>query len=58
MQPFTINTEHTCLRPLTESDILQISKNCQDTLIQKWTTIPVPYTLDDAKRYFELTEQW
>lgn len=39
------------LRAPIASDVLGSYEQCQDPLTQQWTTIPVPYTLDDANIY-------
>ncbi|MET0838169.1 MAG: GNAT family N-acetyltransferase, partial [Marmoricola sp.] len=39
------------LRAPVSSDVMGSFEQCQDPLTQKWTTIPVPYTLDDANIY-------
>ena len=39
------------LRAPIASDVLGSFEQCQDPLTQQWTTIPVPYTLDDANIY-------
>jgi RimJ/RimL family protein N-acetyltransferase len=36
------------LRAPISSDVMGSFEQCQDPLTQEWTTIPVPYTLDDA----------
>ena len=39
------------LRAPIASDVMGSYEQCQDPLTQRWTTIPVPYTLDDANIY-------
>ena len=39
------------LRAPISSDVMGSFEQCQDPLTQRWTTIPVPYTLDDANIY-------
>ena len=39
------------LRAPIASDVMGSYEQCQDPLTQEWTTIPVPYTLDDANIY-------
>lgn len=39
------------LRAPTDDDIEGSFEQCQDPLSQRWTTIPVPYSRDDAKTF-------
>ncbi len=39
------------VRAPTDDDIEGSYEQCQDPASQRWTTIPVPYTRDDARRY-------
>ena len=39
------------LRAHTEDDVQPSWEQCQDPLSQAWTTVPVPYSMDDAKRF-------
>lgn len=39
------------LRAHTEDDIERVLEQCRDPLSVEWTTVPTPYTLDDAKRF-------
>jgi RimJ/RimL family protein N-acetyltransferase len=39
------------LRAPTDDDIEGSYEQCQDPVSQQWTTIPVPYTRDDARTY-------
>ncbi len=39
------------LRAPNDTDIEGSVEQCQDPLSQRWTTAPVPYTPDDARRY-------
>jgi RimJ/RimL family protein N-acetyltransferase len=39
------------LRAPIASDVMGSFEQCQDPASQQWTTIPVPYTLDDANIY-------
>jgi RimJ/RimL family protein N-acetyltransferase len=43
-----LTTERLVLRPWLEQDIEQIFAICQDPEIQRWTTVPTPYRLEDA----------
>lgn len=37
------------LRPTTESDVAWIVEACSDPVIQRWTRVPTPYGIDDAR---------
>jgi predicted carbohydrate-binding protein with CBM5 and CBM33 domain len=39
------------LRPWTADDANEVFAACQDAEIQRWTTVPSPYTFDDAVGY-------
>ena len=39
------------LRGHTEDDVPAVLEQCTDAATQAWTTVPVPYTLDDAKTF-------
>jgi RimJ/RimL family protein N-acetyltransferase len=39
------------LRARTEDDVPAITEACQDPEIARWTTVPSPYTEDDARRF-------
>jgi RimJ/RimL family protein N-acetyltransferase len=39
------------LRPRTEDDVPAITEACQDPEIARWTSVPSPYTEDDARRF-------
>ncbi|KQT94178.1 hypothetical protein ASG49_04520 [Marmoricola sp. Leaf446] len=39
------------LRGHTEDDVPAVLEQCTDAGTQAWTTVPVPYTLDDAKTF-------
>ena len=43
------------LRGHREEDVTGVFEQCQDPVSQRWTTVPVPYSLDDARRF--VTEQ-
>ncbi|MCI7551689.1 MAG: GNAT family N-acetyltransferase [Actinomycetaceae bacterium] len=58
MKPLSLELEEILLRPLTMADAPEIARICQDPLIQKWTTIPSPYSIDDAETYVTLSHRW
>jgi RimJ/RimL family protein N-acetyltransferase len=39
------------LRAHQEDDVERCWEQCQDPLSQAWTTVPIPYSRDDAKRF-------
>jgi RimJ/RimL family protein N-acetyltransferase len=39
------------LRPYTEDDVPAITAACQDPEIPRWTSVPSPYTEEDARRF-------
>ncbi|KAK0554993.1 hypothetical protein OC846_001850 [Tilletia horrida] len=44
MKPVLLTTERILLRPFGPADAPQVYEICQDSEIQKWTTVPSPYT--------------
>lgn len=42
-----------CLRPWRAEDIPEIYRICQDPILQKFTTVPVPYEFENAEKFFE-----
>lgn len=53
--PFTDG--HVRLRPPTEDDVPRIAEICADPEIGHFTTVPVPYTKDDARAFTEFAQQ-
>ena len=53
MEPTEITAGRLHLRPYTVSDIDAVYAGCQDPDIQRWTTVPVPYTRAHAQGYVE-----
>ena len=39
------------LRPFTEADVPAITAACQDPEIPRWTSVPSPYSEDDARSF-------
>ena len=39
------------MTPFTPNDIDRVYQLCQDPEIQRWTTVPSPYTIEDARGY-------
>jgi RimJ/RimL family protein N-acetyltransferase len=44
------------VRPRRESDIPAVVAACQDPEIPRWTRVPSPYTVEDARRFFAIAE--
>ncbi len=47
----TIDFAQGTLRPLADSDAQPIAKACVDPEIARWTQVPVPYSLADAREF-------
>jgi RimJ/RimL family protein N-acetyltransferase len=53
MEPITITTDRLILRPLRSPDIDAVYAACQDPEIPRWTSVPSPYTRDDAQSFVQ-----
>ncbi|BBC37942.1 Acetyltransferase [Streptomyces graminofaciens] len=51
----SISTERLVLRPFEELDIEAFAEMMNDEMVTAWTSVPHPYTRDDARRW--ITEQ-
>jgi RimJ/RimL family protein N-acetyltransferase len=49
--PPTLSDGTITLRPPAESDVPAIVRACQDPEIPRWTRLPSPYTVEDARRF-------
>lgn len=47
----TLTDGHVTLRAHRADDVPGCFEQCQDPLSRQWTTIPVPYSLDDARHF-------
>ncbi|HZG03121.1 MAG TPA: GNAT family N-acetyltransferase [Streptomyces sp.] len=47
----SISTERLVLRPLEEADVPAFTEMMNDELVTAWTSVPVPYTEDDAREW-------
>ena len=47
--PVELRVDDLLLRPWREDDVDAVWTACQDAEIQRWTTVPSPYTRDDAE---------
>jgi RimJ/RimL family protein N-acetyltransferase len=54
MEPVTLATDRLLLRPLEPGDAEAVRHACQDPQIPRWTTVPSPYTEDDARQWIEV----
>lgn len=51
MKPVTLTTERLVLRPFEPSDAPAVHAACQEPDIPRWTSVPSPYSLQDAERF-------
>ncbi|MEU8585181.1 GNAT family N-acetyltransferase [Streptomyces abikoensis] len=51
MEPIHLTTERLLLRPFTSSDVPAVHAACQDPDIPRYTSVPSPYTLEDARAF-------
>jgi RimJ/RimL family protein N-acetyltransferase len=55
--PLTLPTLSDCeitMRPLREADVPAMVAACQDPEIPRWTSVPSPYTPEDARRFLAI----
>jgi RimJ/RimL family protein N-acetyltransferase len=53
MEPVEITAGRLHLRPWLPSDASAVLAACTDPAIQRWTTVPVPYTAEHARHFVE-----
>ncbi|GGQ03211.1 GNAT family N-acetyltransferase [Streptomyces mutabilis] len=53
MEPVTLTTDRLVLRTVGAQDTGAVHAACQDTDIQRWTTIPSPYLHEHARSFTE-----
>lgn len=53
MEPFTLQDGDLTLSAPTVADVDRITELCQDPEIQRWTTVPSPYSRQDAVGFLE-----
>lgn len=58
METVELTTERLVLRAPIEADAAAIEAACQDPEIPRWTTVPSPYTREDADGFVRLVDQW
>ncbi|MGW2598544.1 GNAT family N-acetyltransferase [Streptomyces klenkii] len=51
MEPTSLTTERLLLRPFTAADAPALHAACQDPDIPRYTSVPSPYTPDDARAF-------
>lgn len=51
MEPITLTTDRLLLRPLGPEDADAVYEACQDPEISRWTTVPWPYTRENAAEF-------
>ena len=56
--PVVLQTARLILSRPDEADIDAIFAYCQDPLVQAYTTVPSPYTREDAVTFVALVEEW
>ncbi|UWF78032.1 MULTISPECIES: GNAT family N-acetyltransferase [Microbacterium] len=58
MEPVTLRTERLVLSIPTMTDVDAITEACQDTEVPRWTTVPSPYTAENAREFVEKVTTW
>lgn len=58
MDSVTLHTDRLILRAPTTDDVDAIYAACQDPEISRWTTVPSPYSREDAESFVELIAEW
>ena len=58
MEPVTLRTERLVLSIPTEADVDAITAACQDPEVPRWTTVPSPYSRQDAEEFVALVASW
>ncbi|MFI1253225.1 GNAT family N-acetyltransferase [Streptomyces netropsis] len=55
MEPINLTTERLVLRPFVPADRDTVHAACQDPDIPRYTSVPSPYTAEDARTFIEET---
>jgi RimJ/RimL family protein N-acetyltransferase len=59
MEPITLTDGDLTLRPWSADDVDAVFAACQDPEIQRWTTIPSPYSREDAEWFISTSpDRW
>lgn len=58
MDPVILRTQRLELSVPRRADADAITAACQDAAISRWTTVPSPYTRDDADGFIAATHRW
>ncbi|WP_165865720.1 GNAT family N-acetyltransferase [Vallicoccus soli] len=53
MEPVELRGDGLVLRCWSPGDAPAVHAACQDPLVQRWTTVPVPYTAEHARAFVE-----
>lgn len=51
MDPVEISAGRLHLRPWREEDVAEVLRVCSDPVVQRWTSVPAPYTPEHARDY-------
>lgn len=54
LTPPTLSDGDITVRPLRETDVPAIVAACQDPEIPRWTRVPSPYTVEDARQFLAI----
>lgn len=58
MEPVTLRTDRLVLSIPTAADVDAITDACQDPEVPRWTTVPSPYTRENAEEFVEQVVRW
>lgn len=58
MRPVALHTDRLVLTIPTEADVDAITAACQDPEVPRWTTVPSPYTRENAVQFVGLVATW
>lgn len=58
MKPVVLRTARLELRMPTEEDTGAITDACQDPEIPRWTGVPSPYGMEDAREFIDRVAKW
>jgi RimJ/RimL family protein N-acetyltransferase len=54
LTPPTLSDGEVGIRPLRETDVPALVAACQDPEIARWTRVPSPYTVEDARQFLAI----
>ncbi|BDZ38975.1 GNAT family N-acetyltransferase [Microbacterium suwonense] len=58
METVALRTQRLVLSIPSEADLDAITAACQDPEVSRWTTVPSPYSRDDAEAFVGLVASW